>query len=103
MTSPVSPRKWHPHPARRSRRVAGALSVGATLALAGGMAAGAHTVTKTSTSVTTTPSSSSSSGSSYGSSDDNGYDDGSSAWSQFNVPARSGNTSSNPDTSSHAS
>jgi hypothetical protein len=114
MTSPSSPRKRRSHPARRSRRVVGAVSIGATLALAGGMAAaGAHNVAKTSTSVTTTPSSGSSntgssssgssSGSYWGSSDDNGFDDGSSSWSQFNVPAQSGNASSNPDTSSHAS
>jgi hypothetical protein len=75
--------------------VAGALSVGATLALAGGMAAGAHNVAKSSTSVTTTPSSSDYSGSSSSS--------GSSYSSQFNVPAQSGNASSTPDTSSHAS
>jgi hypothetical protein len=89
----------------------GALSVGATLALAGGMAAGAHAAGRSSTTVTSTPSSSSSSGSSssgssYGAGNDdntNSYDDGSSSWSQFNVPAQSGNASSNPATSSHAS
>jgi len=104
MSTPVSPRKRRPHPARRSRVAVGALSVGATLALAGGMAAGAHAATKSSTTVTTTPaSSSSSSGSSSGSSYDNGDDNGSSYSSQFNVPAQSGNASSNPTTSSHAS
>ena len=105
MTTPVSPRKRRPHPARRSRVAVGALSVGATLALAGGMAAGAHAVAKSSTTVTTTPGASSSR-SSLGSDDDgngNGYDDGSSYWSQFNVPAQSGKASSNPATSSHAS
>src|SRR5262249_47076342 len=105
MSTPAGPRKRRPHPARRSRVAVGVLSVGATLALAGGMAAGAHAATS-STTVTSAPTSSGStySGTSSGSNSDNGNsDDGSSYGSQFNVPAQSGNASSNPATSSHAS
>ncbi len=76
--------------------MAGALSVGATLALAGGMAVGTRTIAKASTKSNPTTRTSSES-------DDASSDDGSSLWSQFNVPAQSGSVSPNPVTSTHAS
>jgi hypothetical protein len=96
----MNTRKPRPHPARRSRRAAGAVSIGATALLVGGMAVSAHqtstkrtsaNTTKTATqgtTATTTPTTASTD-----ESDD----------SQLTTPAQSGTVTQQPITSSNAS
>ena len=99
------PRRKRPHPARRSRRVAGYVSIGTTLVLAGCMAATTNAATKRATATATASSSATTTATRT---DDDGSagtsnTTGTSSSSQFSASAQSGSVSSNAVTSSHAS
>jgi hypothetical protein len=98
--APTPPRRKRPHPARRSRRAAGSLSVVALAGLTGGMAAATKAATSTATASTSrsAPTSTATSTTAAPSGDDD------SSWSTSSsaIPV-AGSAASQPVTSSHAS